>query len=83
MLLTACPLFSQETGARYLIITPDAYRAALQPLALWKTQKGMKAKIVTLSETGTDSTQIRSYIVNAYNTWSILKGVGEGTGLWL
>ncbi len=31
----------------------------------------MKAKIVTLSETGSDSTQIRSYIVNAYNTWDI------------
>jgi hypothetical protein len=31
----------------------------------------MKAKIVTLSETGSDSTQIRSYIINAYNTWSI------------
>jgi hypothetical protein len=62
---------AQETGARYLIITPDAYFDILQPLAQWKTQKGMKAKIVTLSETGSDSTQIRNYIMNAYNTWSI------------
>jgi hypothetical protein len=31
----------------------------------------MKAKIVTLSETGEDSTQIRNYIINAYNTWTI------------
>ena len=31
----------------------------------------MKAKVVALSETGSDSTQIRSYIINAYNTWSI------------
>jgi hypothetical protein len=31
----------------------------------------VKAKVVALSETGSDSTQIRSYIINAYNTWSI------------
>jgi len=64
-------LTAQQTGARYLIITHDNYYSALQPLARWKTQKGMKAKIVTLSETGSDSTEIRNYIVNAYNTWDI------------
>lgn len=31
----------------------------------------MKAKVVKLSETGSDSTQIRDYVINAYNTWSI------------
>ena len=69
--LSASLLLSQETGARYLIITHNDYYDALQPLAQWKTQKGMKAKVVTLSETGTDSAQIRNYIINAYNTWSI------------
>lgn len=64
-------MFAQETGARYLIITHDDYYSALQPLARWKTQKGMKARIVTLSETGIDSTDIKSYIVNAYNNWQI------------
>jgi len=43
---------AQEVGARYLIITHDNYYEALQPLAEWKTQKGMKAKIVKLSEIG-------------------------------
>ncbi|UCG29701.1 MAG: T9SS type A sorting domain-containing protein [candidate division WOR-3 bacterium] len=62
-------LLAQETGARYLIITHDDYRTALEPLATWKTQKGIRAKIVTLSETGADSTDIKNYIVNAYNTW--------------
>jgi hypothetical protein len=70
-ILIISPLFSQETGARYLIITRDDYYSALQPLAHWKTQKGFKAKIVKLSETGSDSTQIRDYIINAYDTWSI------------
>ncbi|HEX7321252.1 MAG TPA: C25 family cysteine peptidase [bacterium] len=60
-----------QSGARYLIITHDSYYDALVPLADWKTQKGMKAKIVRLSETGSDSTQIKSYIVNAYNNWQI------------
>jgi hypothetical protein len=62
-------LFGQDTGARYLIITPDEYVPYLEPLAQWKTQKGMKAKIAALSETGSDSSEIKSYIANAYNTW--------------
>jgi len=50
--LSASFLHAQESGARYLIITHDNYYEALQPLAEWKTQKGMKAKIVKLSEIG-------------------------------
>ncbi len=60
-----------QTGARYLIITHDDYFHALKPLVDWKTQKGVKAKIVKLSEIGSDSTQIRNYIVNAYNSWQV------------
>ncbi|MEO0083985.1 MAG: C25 family cysteine peptidase [candidate division WOR-3 bacterium] len=59
------------TGAKYLIITPDNYISALQPLAEWKTKKGVKAKIVPLSVTGSSASQIKSYITNAYNTWDI------------
>ena len=64
--------FSQTTGARYLIITHDSYSEVIKPLADWKTQKGYKAKIVTLSEIGNnDSTSIRNYIVHAYESWQI------------
>ncbi|UCG30781.1 MAG: T9SS type A sorting domain-containing protein [candidate division WOR-3 bacterium] len=62
-------LFAQETGARYLIITHDQHHNVILPLAEWKTQKGMKAKVVKLSDIGSDSTQIRAFIINAYNTW--------------
>jgi hypothetical protein len=62
---------AQNSGARYLIITHDSYYNILQPLAAWKTQKGLKAKIVKLSEIGSDSISIRNYVVNAYNTWTI------------
>lgn len=65
-----CPLLAQ-TGARYLIITHPDYVEALEPLAEWKSQKGYKAKIVTTDETGTDSTDIRAYVANAYNMWDI------------
>ncbi len=68
-LIVGLGLFAQETGARYLIITHDQHYNAVLPLAEWKTQKGIKAKVVKLSEIGSDSTQIRSYVVNAYNTW--------------
>jgi hypothetical protein len=62
----------QETGARYLIITHDDYQNALVPLAEWKTRKGYKTKIVTLSEIGSsDQNTIKNYITNAYNTWQM------------
>ena len=57
------------SGARYLIIAPDSYYDALLPLARWKTQKGMLAKIAKLSETGHTASEIRAYIQDAYNTW--------------
>jgi hypothetical protein len=64
--------FAQDTGARYLIITYDDYYDIVQPLADWKTQKGYKTKIVTLSDIGSsDSIHIRNYVMNAYNTWEL------------
>jgi hypothetical protein len=59
------------TGAKYLIITSDNYVSAVQPLADWKTKKGVKAMIVPTSVTGSSSSQIKNYITNAYNTWDI------------
>lgn len=65
-------LLTAQTGARYLIITHPDYVEALEPLAEWKNQKGYKAKIVTTDETGTDSTDIKAYVANAYMTWDIV-----------
>ena len=63
--------YAQEVGARYLIITHDNFYADIQPLAEWKHKKGMMTKVVTLSQIGSTSFAIRSYIQNAYNTWPI------------
>jgi hypothetical protein len=72
MLLIGCTLvFSQEIGARYLIITHDNFYNAIQPLAKWKHKKGLRTKVVKLSETGSSSYQIRNYVVNAFNSWQV------------
>jgi hypothetical protein len=63
--------FAQEIGARYLIITHDNFYDAIQPLAQWKHKKGMRTKVAKLSEIGSLSTQIKTYITNAYNNWQI------------
>ncbi len=61
--------YAQEIGARYLIITHDNFYNAVQPLAQWKHKKGLRTKIVKLSEIGSSSYQIRNYVANAYNSW--------------
>ncbi|UCC11510.1 MAG: hypothetical protein JSW02_09175, partial [candidate division WOR-3 bacterium] len=60
---------SQEPGARYLIISYDAFYDAIEPLAEWKHKKGMMTKHVKLSDVGTSADQIKNYVANAYNTW--------------
>jgi len=57
------------SGARYLIIAPDSFVLALQPLAAWKTQKGVPARIVTLDQTGDTPEQVQAFIRNAWMTW--------------
>jgi hypothetical protein len=67
-----CSLIAaQEPGARYLIITHDNFYNAILPLAEWKHRKGLRTKVVKLSEIGSTTTQIHDYIQNAYNTWSV------------
>lgn len=63
-------LFAQ-TGAKYIIIAPNNFVSELQPLADWKTKKGIKTVIVPLSVTGSSASQIKSYITNAYSNWTI------------
>ncbi len=60
-----------ENGAKYLIIAYDAYVPILEPLAQWKTLKGVPTKIVPVSQVGTTPSQIQAYIRDAYNNWPI------------
>lgn len=64
-------LVSAQTGARYLIIAHDDFYDAAQPLAEWKYRKGMKSKLVRLSDIGYTMYDIKNYVQNAYTTWDI------------
>jgi len=59
-----------QSGCRYLIISADQFTSLAQQLAVWKTQKGMLARVVPISEIGANSTSIRNYVRDAYNTWN-------------
>ncbi|MEI7832399.1 MAG: C25 family cysteine peptidase [bacterium] len=55
----------------YLIITPDAYVANLQPLVDWKRERGLSVKVAKLSETGTTVDKIKAYIQDMYTNNNI------------
>ncbi len=71
VLLIACllPRPAWADGARYLIVTPDQWADEVQPLAEWKTRKGMLARVVTTSETGYSALEIHNYITDAVAQW--------------
>ena len=62
---------AQVDGARYVIICPDSFRLALEPLSEWKTAKGEPARIVTLEQTGNQPSQVYAYIHNAWQNWPV------------
>ena len=70
LLGTGSCLFAED-GARYLVIAHDNFYAAVQPLAQWKTRKGMLAKVVRFSEVGSSTDSIQAYVRHAYQTWPV------------
>jgi len=63
-----------------LIIAHDAFYANMLPFMEWKLQKGLDTKLVSTSETGTSSTQIKAYIQSEYNAGDLgyVLLVGDG-----
>ena len=60
----------------YVIVTKTNWVNAFQPLADWKTQKGVSATIVTTDwiynsggYSGTNVQKIRAFVQDAYDTW--------------
>jgi hypothetical protein len=54
-----------------LIITYDAFYNAMLPLVQWKNQMGVKTTMVNVSTIGNNSTSIKNYILNKYNTTNL------------
>ncbi len=73
----------------YLILTPDAFADTIQQLARWKHLKGYSVVVTRATElapSGTpSSSQIFTYIQNAYQTWAVPPEfvciVGDESGL--
>jgi len=72
----------------YVIITSSAFASYFQPLCDWKTQKGIKAKIVTTDSIyancpGSDNQEkIRNFIKDAHTNWgTIWILLGGDTGI--
>ena len=60
------PFLSDE--GEMLVICPEAYLVAMQPLVDWKNLSGRPTTMVNLSEIGgNNDTQIKNYIQNLYN----------------
>jgi hypothetical protein len=71
MLLTALVLvtsaFAQQTDSvTYLIFAKSQYLSVLQPLADWKTRKGVPAKIMTEDSVAWDYADIKACITSYY-----------------
>ena len=60
------PLIQPLTGEKYLIITADVYESALAPFVALKQSQGFDVSLVNLSTTGSQNTQIKSYISTQY-----------------
>lgn len=54
-----------------LIIAPDNFVAALEPLRAWKIKSGIQTTIVPTSTAGSTAAAIKTYITNFYNTHNL------------
>ncbi len=61
-----------------LVITYDAFHAAMQPFVEWKLQKGIKTTVVDVSVIGNNANSIKGFIQGFYDTtnlaWVLLVG---------
>ncbi len=63
----------------YVIITQDSWVSAFQPLADWKTKKGIPANIVTTTwiynsggYSGSNVDKIRAFVLDVYTNWGTI-----------
>jgi len=65
---------NREEGCEYLIITVDepAFTSWADTLKQFRTRQGILTKVVTTADCGSNNAvDIRNYILNAYNNWTI------------
>jgi len=71
-LLSGLPTVAASAGdGAYLVITTPEYADACAPLLAWKQEKGFPVRLATTTETGTDNAGIRTWLREAYATWTV------------
>ena len=60
-----------ELPVGYLIITHQNFSSSLTSLVDWKTKKGFHVTVAEVPAIGSTKEAIKSYIQNAYDTWTI------------
>ncbi|HVQ01128.1 MAG TPA: C25 family cysteine peptidase [Candidatus Thermoplasmatota archaeon] len=73
------PMGVEPGNYEYVIITPESWVSDFQPLADWKTQKGVPAAIVTTDwiyndsgYSGSNIQKIQAFFQDAYETWGTI-----------
>ena len=59
----------RDDEAEFLIIVPDGFEAAVEPLATWRTKSGLQTMVKSLSDVGGNASGIEQYIHDAYTMW--------------
>ena len=65
------PRYENDNAGTYLIITHNNFYNSILPLAEWKQKRGMEVEIANTSVIGSSTSQIKSYIQTAYDTWAV------------
>ena len=59
----------REAGCDLLIIAADEFVPGIETLAAWRHRTGLTTKVTPLSQIGSTSAAIRSYVSDAYYNW--------------
>jgi len=63
--------FDSREGADYLILCADMFADEMVPFSEWKTLKGYRTSIKTLSDAGgTSEAAIKTFLQTVYDTWN-------------
>ena len=58
---------ANPAGIEYVILAHDSFVDAIEPLADWKRLKGLTVEVVPISQVGSNSTQIKSWLQARYD----------------
>ncbi len=77
---------NRDTNIRYIMIAADSLIPAIQPLADWWNQAGVKTVIRPISEVGTTTDAVKAEILEYYNTenteYVLLVGETNQVPIW-